>query len=1315
VSSTSVFVSCKDYDDDINSLRSSLQTLESQVAQKEATINTAINNLTTVTNELKAKDVELANADAALQKAISTLEATLTTKHDNDVKALQARDAELDAAIIKAQAAAEAASKLAQQLYDQNAQAIAGVASDLAKTNQKVAEIQTSLENAWTKIDKVAEDLNTAEKNIGNLQDSMKTAYQKIGQLEVALAAQKAELEQKIADGDAKNAADIKTINEVTIPKLQQDLRDAESRLQIDINGAKERITQAESDIVTLGNNITALTGRVSSIETILSGDLRSLVFMPYAYVDGIEAIMYPWFTINEFLTNRALVSPEETFNRGQRVGETIDPQNTEGAKITIPASTDWVIDGADLVTKANPYIYCPEIGVDYHLNPSTATTKYADLLRFVQRDTRYTETATRAAANDLVVLAEKNTTSDYQLFKNEAGVLSTGLKVTDIEKLRAMENYIVALQAKASNEELNITSDYAQVYPENITYPSISWAKKNDRVINDGAGNAKEPVDWDEQCEGLANATADFQDNDPYHKVSNYANHQVFDTPKEALLASASVFVPYNDAKGVSLGSYLMTCFNREGNQGGDKYHAALPFFDENGVENVKKFGFHYEFNIVKYTHVKNLNDGSGANTGAIVMEDHEYAHLKGDTIIANLYKDVTKPAVETAIGREPLVQVKLMLGNKVVKDGYILCRIYSEHSDSIVDVEKYGAWTKSYDNCHGLTFSTPTTPDKRGDFEKLILTELLKGEFDFLTFKGLYDLDGGLNNATIYTSNDDSETKYEYTKKDGSKAQIATIQLTEEKKSNGKAYSYSFKITMTADQVEAITHDQNSASITPSLYIRWTAKNVRAPYKHIYMKLQVTINRSIASSGVKEKLDNYWFGLDGASTGWDALAFNVKYPEDNTNTKVWKNYTRYAFVGNEEKFTNTSLTNTKKYFFIPQNTEITDLEGTTWIITPAYGDTDLEWKTLNDQKNVKDSHEWPLNITVDANKYYRLANGASATNLDSLKNMMTWCNFDFQNGVFANKYLYAVKKADYHNANPLYHLNYTKIAELNQVTGEVTLFRTWTGDNNQCAQNNPLDMVLNAIGYAANHGKLTEQFHAWMGLAAENGCDVAVFTFDNSTADNNKEFGIWTASWERPINLVNDKPKDEYNAVKDAQSNGYFIPIYDLLAFYDWRGPVEGDMEKPATKWLWAYYNINRIDADLDPTHVTTTLHGGTLGQINVPGSGTTLASLSGEVRLFPATAAQRSAVKAAGVYPFHTLIGTETAAYNSAAVSSDLVTYLEGVQNGKANFGYIFYENNGVNVDEFIVRIPLNIYYEWGHFRTYVDVKINTTLGN
>jgi hypothetical protein len=313
----------------------------------------------------------------------------------------------------------------------------------------------------------------------------------------------------------------------------------------------------------------------------------------------------------------------------------------------------------------------------------------------------------------------------------------------------------------------------------------------------------------------------------------------------------------------------------------------------------------------------------------------------------------------------------------------------------------------------------------------------------------------------------------------------------------------------------------------------------------------------------------------------------------------------------------------------------------------------------------------------------------------------------------------LYAVKKADYHNDDQAWlathqAIEYIQIAEMDMKTGQITLVRNvpgndWTGLTNDCTQNNALDMVLNGVGYGENNKYISQQFHAWVGYVANNGCDVAMFTFDNKDSKNH---AIWAVSWERPINLDNDNVKksgEDYEMIEDAQNNGAYIAIYDLLTFFDWRGKDKGLMEE-GNKWLWSYYNIHRIDVDFNPANIVTTLNGGSLDN---PAS--TLDKVSDMVRLYPATAAQHSALKSRRLTRFDTQIGWNGGNYASQNTNQALLNFLEGSQNGKANFGYIFYENNGLNVTTFEVRIPVIIYYEWGHFKTWVDVKIDTTQGH
>ena len=137
-----------------------------------------------------------------------------------------------------------------------------------------------------------------------------------------------------------------------------------------------------------------------------------------------------------------------------------------------------------------------------------------------------------------------------------------------------------------------------------------------------------------------------------------------------------------------------------------------------------------------------------------------------------------------------------------------------------------------------------------------------------------------------------------------------------------------------------------------------------------------------------------------------------------------------------------------------------------------------------------------------------------------------------------------------------------------MNQTTGEVTL------DHNATTER-----IINAIGYPVekNDNYIDTEFRAQIGVIASKGCTVL-----------QSEGATFLASWQRPIN-----PADAHAVVKlDAKTNADTIFVADILKFYDFRGPVEGQMETPATKWLWAYYNIKSIEVDCTPSKVYTNM---------------------------------------------------------------------------------------------------------------------------
>ena len=313
----------------------------------------------------------------------------------------------------------------------------------------------------------------------------------------------------------------------------------------------------------------------------------------------------------------------------------------------------------------------------------------------------------------------------------------------------------------------------------------------------------------------------------------------------------------------------------------------------------------------------------------------------------------------------------------------------------------------------------------------------------------------------------------------------------------------------------------------------------------------------------------------------------------------------------------------------------------------------------------------------------------------------------------------------------------------------------------------------VLNALGYPtttdanghvvcdfANARKfINKQLRAWVGVVANNGCDVALYVEQEKydTYDSSKDFNVklntfnvngpveyeaaprdphayspvatFLTSWERPINL-NLNPLE---MATDANTEENVRYLLDYLKLYDWRGDKsrQGYMYDDH-QWFWGYYNIKGIEADLRPGSVWTNMHqnermaaGGAQWAL--------LKDVSSSVRLWAGDPYWAPTKAAWGVYWLAN--GTKVSQPLGAGVSynvSDewgLYNYITQNQNpyilshmglsprntGRlAKFGSIYYENNETNVTTFDVAFPITIYYEWGSFTQYLVWHIDTTHG-
>ena len=206
--STSTFVSCKDYDDDINGLQGQItanaSTLEELVTEK-------VNNLTTEINALKQEDarlnsaLEAAKADlaAAIEEAKTAAgNAEAAAKAYADEKAAAAQVAAIEAA---KQAVADAQALLQAGIDDANAQ-IAAISGKVTTQEEQIAglleadaALQTALETANANI---AAAQGTADEALAAAQAAQGTADQNaatLAQVVENLTKVKAELDEQIS------------------------------------------------------------------------------------------------------------------------------------------------------------------------------------------------------------------------------------------------------------------------------------------------------------------------------------------------------------------------------------------------------------------------------------------------------------------------------------------------------------------------------------------------------------------------------------------------------------------------------------------------------------------------------------------------------------------------------------------------------------------------------------------------------------------------------------------------------------------------------------------------------------------------------------------------------------------------------------------------------------------------------------------------------------------------------------------------------------------------------------------------------------
>lgn len=851
-------------------------------------------------------------------------------------------------------------------------------------------------------------------------------------------------------------------------------------------------------------------------------------------------------------------------------------------------------------------------------MNPANANTKYADVVGYNVLEPEVQYVKSRAAAEKLGVTSPEKKDNGTYAFMNDNGILTAGLKIEHPELLNPtptsstyQKDNTIALQVKSKDNKLAtkdaiITSDYALLNPLQAKLEAIIWSQK--------------------PMYGEMDATKRTQTGDEKGLVDKNAQIHVWDSPAEALKDSrgAALELYYNGE--IDLSSYLALHMQEQDYTTLNKEFKlkTLNYGEE------REWGLHYEFNLVDYS-------VDGNKTG-----DSKYATWKDQAngvLKANNVDENGNPAKDNraAIGREPLVQVLVKNANgDVVLDGYILLHITEKApEDKVAELTAYPDGKGVFDLCNAVDgLSTNWS-----QFNKYMLTDLLNGttkdEFD-----AMYEPETLQKNVSNDAQGNPIDQLKLYKKNaDGTYTEDELGDLFYSANTQGTT-NHTWTWTLSPEEVENLTHHAKTTPVEATRYFRYVLKQAVvgkkiAEYKYIYVKVTTDLTRKANTAiALKEKINNYWYNeTTGADDGWSAIVNDVHEPIDGGNINLFNNSIAATFKGNAPQ-----IKNTYKYYFVPEDIEITAQNGKKYTITAG----DANRHTSGAYNHLYDKY-----VKDHTDKY----------NKATLTEDLNACAIDYGKGAFYNDKLYAE-----------YNGIYTQIASLDQKTGELKLI------NSQPAKD-----VLNAIGYEKDHANIAKELRTYVGVIASNDCGVAVPVSD----------GTFLASWQRPINL---NPLEQKEAV-DAKTNGNVIYLSDIVKLFDWRGQsMEG-----ANKWFWAYYGVNAITVNVNPADVLTDMHHA--GKFEALKNVTELAELY-------TYDGQKTIGKGSHKFTF------DLSQYDAASKNADLLKYIEA---NKGVFGAIYYKNNGENVTDFTLKIPVTISYTWGDFYDTLVVKVVRTQGN
>ena len=678
---TFAYTSCTDYSEDIDANKERIDNL----GNKLATVEQQIASLKTDVTSLQTAKAEAEKAISALQTSLKSLQ----EKHDADVKKLTEDYKKADEAL------KEEIQKKIDKLAEDHKKEVEAVKVLITALQTKVTNLETEVGKINETIKTLAtkkyvdatfatkDALTAAEELIGGLRTDLTAAVGRIKALEdkydseltikeilakIDVAKKAADVADSLARKSLGDVAALKTALGVYADKGALEakialLDKADSTLKVELDTKfntadfprkfEEALKEAVKAEGIVGKEIakkiesakTELVGQINALRTevntkfdrlfAISNELRSLVFIPDLYVDGVEGTEYTYAT---YLPKKTSLKEETVYDKSFPV-----PVKCELLK------KQWW-DYADEAGSKRAYIN-PTYAIRYQMNPSNAVVDAEDI-SFVSDDKEFIKTRASKSAPKASLVGAAD------------GVLKVGLTASGKDIAGGPTGNMIsvlALQAKVrkGDKDTTITSDYAALYGSKLEFLAIAFADKN--IYK---GNA---------CTAAGT--------NPDH---------LWATAKDALEHTPSCRVAYDGKLDLSkiVRTIIKTDSKTIARKAADHTHTVYEdFIKKDGVKT--DFNIKYEFELVDYV--------AGANTTSesqhAYLNGGEFIPCGTTDGVRNNTTDIT------SVGRRPLVRVTVVDANnknKVILVGFIKLEIVK--TTSYKKTDKFTDWTVDF-----------------------------------------------------------------------------------------------------------------------------------------------------------------------------------------------------------------------------------------------------------------------------------------------------------------------------------------------------------------------------------------------------------------------------------------------------------------------------------------------------------------------------------------------------------------------------------------------------------------------------------------